>query len=693
MINEVSTQDGSLNFAPSDTPVFALGPAAQGSTSVVNSYGDPSTLYSDYDSGKLPDRTAFGFGQKVGPFSCLRIGASTAGALTQPAKTPATAVGVAYAHYGAIRVAGVDLNGNVFYQAKDPDVTLTIVNDGTNDQTLLASAVGKAITIRVATNGAAATTTTGNSLTAYTLPAEVAALLTITKLGTGASVIGVLATTALSKGGLTFTPKQQYVRFKTAVAAGAGAALAISDPVAGTDAYGNATQDITITLGTDANTQPDPTKNTATLVKTAMDAKAAVLALITTALAGDGTGHIGQQTSFAGLTYGSTGWIAVSGSPVDSYPFKILITRAGGVGVGAFKIAMDVTGTYGAETAIPGGGTYAIPGTGITLTFTGTFDVGDLITFSSTGPTSTAGDLTTALGVLSGLNVDGGEAHICGGLTGAMAASIISWLASERAASREWVVFMETRDRNTGETAAQYKAALLADFAGLIEPNGCLVVIPGWWNTVLQGNRGIMRRSFAWAAVTQIWRLPYWVHPSSRQDGGGALPGLYTPTTPGTPDTHDERLSPGLGGSGGRFMTVQSLPGAENLGLWFVGDAAGLRSPGTFAAGTSDFSLLMYARTGNRCRRAMLSFGSQILASRYPTKTSGALTDASRKKLNGKAAAYLKNRLGEGVVKVRVEFSSTENLKVNKRLAYTAFLDVYGYALKVNGTVAIEPVT
>lgn len=683
MINEVSTQDGSLNFAPSDTPVFVLAPAAQGSTSQVNTYGDPSTLYADYGSGKLPDRVAFGFGQKVGPFSCLRIGASTAGSLTQPAKTPATKTGVEYNHLGAIRLAGADQNGNVLFQALDPDATLTVQSGGAAAYTV----VGKDITLTV-TN-----TTTGTQLQALALGAAAGLISQPTALGTGASVVGqTLAKTAFSKGGLKFTPKQLYVRFKTQVAGGAGAALAISDPAAGTDANGNATQDITITLGTDGNTQPDPTKNTATLVKAAMEAKAAVAALLTIALAGDGTGHIGQQTSFYELTYGSTGWIAVSGSPVDSYPFAILITRAGGVGVGAFKIAMDVTGAYGAETAIPGGGTYAIPGTGITLTFTGTFDVGDLITFSSAGPTSTAGDLTTALGVLSGLNVDGGEVHICGGLTGAMAASIISWLATERAASREWIVYMETRDRNSGETASQYKTALLADFAGLIEPNGCLAVIPGWWNTVLQGNKGIERRSFAWAAVTQIWRLPYWVHPSSKTDGGGSLPGLYTPTTPGAPDTHDERLSPGLGGSGGRFMTIQSLPGAENLGLWFVGDASGLRSPGTFAAGTSDFSLLMYARTGNRCRRAMLSFGSQILASSYPTKSNGALTDASRKKLNGKAAAYIKNRLGQGVVNVRVEFSSTENLKSNKRVVYTAFLDVYGYALKVNGTVAIEPV-
>ena len=93
MISSTSTQDGALGFQASDGPVYIVGPATLGPTDAVQSFGDPSTLYSTYGSGKLPDRTAFHYSVKGGgPTTCLRIAASTSGSINAFATAIATAL-------------------------------------------------------------------------------------------------------------------------------------------------------------------------------------------------------------------------------------------------------------------------------------------------------------------------------------------------------------------------------------------------------------------------------------------------------------------------------------------------------------------------------------------------------------------------------------------------------------------------
>lgn len=665
MISSMTTQDGALGFGASADPNFIVGPAPRGSTTVPATFGD-SSYYDVYGDSKLCDRAAVAQSRGVSPLRLLRMDSSTAGSIGAVSKDPATKAGVPFQFYGGIRLAGADENGNVFFRAVDPDATLTVVNGGANGY----AATGKDVTLTVKNDA------TGTQIAALALGAAAGILAQPVALGTGASVVGqTLAKTAFSKGGLVLTPLKQGVRFKTVVAGGNGASLAVG--------IANGTDDITITLGTDGNGQPDPTKNTGTLVKAALDANAA--AQVSTALAGDGTGHVGQQTSFQALQYGSTGALAASGTPIDHAALRVTIVRAGGVGVGAFALSTDDLPTPGPVTTIPGGGTYVVPGLGVTLTFSGTFDLGDVFTSAVVGPTSTAGDLLAALAVLSGLSdVDGGEAHILGGITGAMGALITTWQAQERAAGRDWIVYTETRDYNPGESKTDYVTALRSDFASVLEPVGALEVVPGWWETVVP-NQGIFRRSNAWNMVTQVWSLPYWVHPVSKRDGGGAVPGFYTPVGSGTPNTHDERLTPGLGGSNGRFMTMQSFPGVP--GQWYIGDAAGKRSPGTMAAGTSDWSLLMYARLGNRARRFLQKFALELLGRFLDTKEDGRLTGGELMGLQADTESALGAALKGAVQSVEVTFSATEITKTTKRIPYLAKLKTYAYVLDVAGSI------
>ncbi len=108
----------------------------------------------------------------------------------------------------------------------------------------------------------------------------------------------------------------------------------------------------------------------------------------------------------------STGTITLAGTPLDNYLAKVKITKTGALGVGRFRYTLgastlrkDDAYDYSEEITIPAGGTYAIPGTGITATFVPgggptIFELGDSHTWTSTAPHYTTSDLSAAITAL-----------------------------------------------------------------------------------------------------------------------------------------------------------------------------------------------------------------------------------------------------------------------------------------------------
>lgn len=103
----------------------------------------------------------------------------------------------------------------------------------------------------------------------------------------------------------------------------------------------------------------------------------------------------------------STGTVSVAGTsgssgPHDRYVVIVEITRTGTVGVGAFRYSLDNGTNHSVEINIPGGGTYDIPNTNMTLTFTPGagavyFEDGDLFAFRTVAPSFSTSDLSTAM--------------------------------------------------------------------------------------------------------------------------------------------------------------------------------------------------------------------------------------------------------------------------------------------------------
>ncbi len=110
------------------------------------------------------------------------------------------------------------------------------------------------------------------------------------------------------------------------------------------------------------------------------------------------------------LTEVGTGVVipTVSGTPTDRFNLLITIVGGGILGAGTFKFSLDAFDANSAPftqsqvRTIPGGGTYVIPNSGLTVTFpTGTYVAGDLFSLSCTPPEPTTTDLGTVATLLS----------------------------------------------------------------------------------------------------------------------------------------------------------------------------------------------------------------------------------------------------------------------------------------------------
>lgn len=101
----------------------------------------------------------------------------------------------------------------------------------------------------------------------------------------------------------------------------------------------------------------------------------------------------------------STGTVTVAGTPRDSYEFIGRIKKTGALGVAKFDYSLDDGYEFSDELTVPAGGTYAIPNTGLTLTFVPgggpvLFELGDKHEFDSVAPHYTTGNIGTAITAL-----------------------------------------------------------------------------------------------------------------------------------------------------------------------------------------------------------------------------------------------------------------------------------------------------
>ncbi|MEM9693010.1 MAG: DUF2586 family protein [Myxococcota bacterium] len=133
----------------------------------------------------------------------------------------------------------------------------------------------------------------------------------------------------------------------------------------------------------------------------------------------------------------STGTVTVAGAPNDSYRAIFEVTVTGGLGDAEFRYSLDGGRTYSANIAIPAGGSYAVPNTGVTLTFAAgagptLFERGDVHSFTSVNPTLNPTDLATAIAAVVADSAEFDVLVLCGTLANATnAATLFAALSAQ----------------------------------------------------------------------------------------------------------------------------------------------------------------------------------------------------------------------------------------------------------------------
>lgn len=318
----LSAEGGSQAVQSIANRIHVIGPCSTGpvntpvaknrlSDFAVNGYGPGVSLAAETMAAALANTKENGL-----PVYFTRSLTSTPSTLGTVTKAPQTQ-GTAVSGFGQIKLAGADANGDLYWQAVQAGVSLTVQLGGALANTI----VNKAVTLTIPA------ATTANAVKAYWdgVPALLA-LATIDPQGTGASNAGtVLATTQFDAGLLTFTGLDNLYSVEVLVA---GNNTPLSHSFGG---VGNRT--LTINLATDATGESTSTA-------------AAVLAQLGTDTIGKisvtsgGTGLAGPLALTA-LPFGSSAALTSSGTPTDRYLVQILCVRSGALGASGVKFAVD----------------------------------------------------------------------------------------------------------------------------------------------------------------------------------------------------------------------------------------------------------------------------------------------------------------------------------------------------------------
>ena len=400
-------------------------------------------------------------------------------------------------------------------------------------------------------------------------------------------------------------------------------------------------------------------------------------------------GTVGSVT--ASRVGGSDGTVAVAGNPTDAFELTVEIrtgTESTADNDGAFRYSLDGKDSWSNDTAIPPGtgdpasSTYALPGTGLTLTFSdvsggGTFDEGDKFSADCTAPAYSTANLGTAYSAIAADSqrwraiVFLGEAADAAG-TAAMAATIKTLIENSAASEHRYSrAFMGTP---LDETDANLKTA----FANFESTRVGVCAGPVNYESGLKSGR-YLKRSALWPIMLRIGTAAI-SHDLGRVKsktlkGIGLRPdgssGLY----------RDERLTPGLDAA--RFTTLTTYAGKAG----YFCTQGRLMSPEG-----SDFDLTQFGFIMDAACEVLYPALVDYVNEGFRTLADGTLDprDANPIKtdLENKLKDALMRTTPQHVSAVAVEVRRDTNIQSTRRLSVKFRVQPKGYAKLVEGEIS-----
>jgi hypothetical protein len=331
-------------------------------------------------------------------------------------------------------------------------------------------------------------------------------------------------------------------------------------------------------------------------------------------VAGTVAGTTGAVTKTAQST--STGTVAAAGAAYRRYDVVLEITKTGTVGVGEFRYSLDNGRSFTDVLTLPSGGTYVVPRTNVTLTFTPGagalfFEKGDRFTFTTTAPHYSATELAAAIDALRtylaqtpGFVLD---AIVLAGLnqTGAASATLFGALSVQLLSLESIYRYVGAiMDGGSGDTRANVKTALSA------VSDARIMVVYGECEMASSkpfSGHATPRVPLLNAIAARCARLLPSTDPARFADG--PLPGVLSVT-------HDEFVTEDLDAA--KIATARTFPGTPGF---FVANAR-LKSP----IG-SDFLYWQHRRVMDLAARLTVAAQQVFVNAEFRTTQTGALEE------------------------------------------------------------------
>jgi hypothetical protein len=431
---------------------------------------------------------------------------------------------------------------------------------------------------------------------------------------------------------------------------------------------------VRVELGTNASEQP---------VSQAIQVQSDLVALAAanpgkfrTTLAGSGTGLLGVK-ALANLPFASTGTMTVSGAPLDAYEVTVQIATAGGLGTASFRVSLGKAAgipVYGdAVFLIPAGGSVVIPDTGLTLTFTGSFDAGDLFTFTTTAPQSTLADVLSALTYFQSRPEQASLIAIAGEVP---VPSLPAWIAALNSAANSLEnakkyarILLEYAGPAAGQTNAAWASSVAGTLAAFAAPRLSLfggnestisalpLPQPGRPETV-NGNRSLFARALALPSGVDV----------GDQTQSGAMTSVL---------------------SGAQTDVAATLAASRSSYLYLLPGVPGVQAEGLLFDGpTGDFTYLTYGRVLDECMFYAYLRQTKYLNTAQRRNRDGTIRTGAKLAIEKDLRQVLIDKIvrpgNASDVAVVVDGTNTDN-----RLRITYYVQVLYYIKRIDGRAGV----
>jgi len=386
-------------------------------------------------------------------------------------------------------------------------------------------------------------------------------------------------------------------------------------------------------------------------------------------------------------------------SPVDEYELVVTIVLDGALGTMQFTYTLDGTVANTSSTIISSvGGVYAIPGSGLVLTFAGTFFSDETYSARTIGPTFSGTDLAAAFTLLKSTYL-AQSSYAMIAINGAPA-DAAAWAAQatviQAQAEALFNLGVFVRCFNAGPTvgtihadgtgditidSADTDSIVVAARATVNTPRDVLCAGDWRMSSTLSGLE--FRRNAMWAAAARAS-----AHESSEDIGAvqdGAVTGaikLY----------RDENATPAFDAAG--IVCLRTFTGGGTSGVYITEGLTG-------ALATSDFYRLANGRVIDVACGVVLANARPLVLAKIPTTTRnnfpGVITERKAQQIEGKLAGALHTVLIDrdpaDATDVDVVVNRTHNVLSDGQLILSVSAQPFAYARTVTANIGLKVIT